>query len=116
MKFTPEGGEVSLTVNQEPAGGLVRTVFQVADTGCGMSPEFLQRIWTPFEQERRVASQNGTGLGTTLSKTLAEKMGGSISVESQLGKGPCSPFPSLPCGGALGEKGPAEDSPDAAWS
>ena len=94
VKFTPEGGEVSLTVNQEPAGGLVRTVFQVADTGCGMSPEFLQRIWTPFEQERRVASQNGTGLGTTLSKTLAEKMGGSISVESQLGKGsyPC-------CGG-----------------
>ena len=117
VKFTPEGGEVSLTVNQEPAGGLVRTVFQVADTGCGMSPEFLQRIWTPFEQERRVASQNGTGLGTTLSKTLAEKMGGSISVESQLGKGTVFtvsiPFPAA---APSGEKGPAEDSPDAAWS
>lgn len=87
VKFTPEGKEVSLTVRQELSGGLANTVFQVADTGCGMSPEFLQNIWRPFEQERRIASQNGTGLGTTLSKTLAEKMGGSISVESQLGKG-----------------------------
>lgn len=52
-----------------------------------MDQEFLSRIWQPFEQERRVASQNGTGLGTTLSKTLVEKMGGSISVESQQDKG-----------------------------
>lgn len=87
VKFTPEGGEISLTVRQELSEGQADTVFQVADTGCGMSPEFLQRIWNPFEQERRIASQNGTGLGTTLSKNLVEKMGGSISVESQLGKG-----------------------------
>ena len=52
-----------------------------------MSPEFLEKIWVPFEQERRAASQNGTGLGTTLSKTLVEKMGGRISVESHLDKG-----------------------------
>lgn len=87
VKFTPEGGAVSLTVRQEVNGETADTVFQVSDTGCGMSQEFLQRIWLPFEQERRVAQQNGTGLGTTLSKTLVEKMGGSISVESQLGKG-----------------------------
>lgn len=87
VKFTPEGGAVSLTVRQEVNGEIADTVFQVSDTGCGMSQEFLQRIWLPFEQERRVAQQNGTGLGTTLSKTLVEKMGGSISVESQLGKG-----------------------------
>ena len=87
VKFTPEGGTVSLAVSQELGGGVANTTFRVADTGYGMSPEFLQRIWSPFEQERRVASQNGTGLGTTLSKTLVEKMGGTISVESQPGKG-----------------------------
>ncbi|MBC5580219.1 response regulator [Anaerofilum sp. BX8] len=87
VKFTPEGGEISLTVEQEIKDGTALTVFRVADTGCGMNPEFLKRIWSPFEQERRIASQNGTGLGTTLSKTLVEKMDGSISVESQLGKG-----------------------------
>ncbi|WP_373263306.1 ATP-binding protein [Hungatella hathewayi] len=87
LKFTPEGGELSLTVSQTVAGDTASTVFVVADTGCGMSPEFLARIWKPFEQERRAASQNGTGLGTTLSKTLAEKMGGTISVESRQGEG-----------------------------
>lgn len=87
VKFTPEGGEISLTVRQELTGGVANTVFQVADTGCGMSQDFLQHIWKPFEQERRASSQNGTGLGTTLSKTLVEKMGGSISVESQPEKG-----------------------------
>ena len=69
VKFTPEGGTISLTVRQEVFGGVANTIFQVADTGCGMSQEFLDRIWLPFEQERRIASQNGTGLGTTLSKT-----------------------------------------------
>ena len=117
VKFTPEGGEISLTIKQELSGGLANTIFQVADTGCGMSPEFLQRIWMPFEQERRAASQNGTGLGTTLSKTLAEKMGGSISVESQLGKGTVFtvsiPFPvaKLP-----GDENADCDAPDAEWS
>ncbi|MFR1802914.1 MAG: ATP-binding protein [Faecalispora jeddahensis] len=47
----------------------------------------MQRIWQPFEQERRLGSRNGTGLGTTLSKMLAEKMGGNIEVESREGEG-----------------------------
>lgn len=87
LKFTPKGGEISLTVRQEFISDNVNTTFIVSDTGCGMSPEFLERIWIPFEQERRVTSQNGTGLGTTLSKTLVEKMGGSIDVESRVGEG-----------------------------
>lgn len=87
VKFTPAGGTVTLTVSQKISGKTADTMFQVADTGCGMSREFLDRIWQPFEQERRVASQSGTGLGTTLSKTLVEKMGGSISVESTPGEG-----------------------------
>ncbi|WP_052446745.1 hybrid sensor histidine kinase/response regulator [Candidatus Soleaferrea massiliensis] len=117
VKFTPEGGEVSLTVRQELSGGVANTVFQVADTGCGMSPEFLQRIWLPFEQERRAASQNGTGLGTALSKTLAEKMGGSISVESQLEKGTVFtvsiPFPAAK---PPGDEHTANDPPDTDWT
>ena len=70
VKFTPEGGEISLTVRQELTGGVANTVFQVADTGCGMSQDFLQHIWKPFEQERRASSQNGTGLGTTDRKSV----------------------------------------------
>lgn len=87
VKFTPEGGEIRLSVTQKIAGETADTLFRVADTGCGMNQEFLARIWEPFEQERRISSQNGTGLGTTLSRTLVEKMGGTISVESQPGKG-----------------------------
>jgi len=87
LKFTPAGGGITLTVIQELQGEIAQTVFQIADTGCGMSPEFLQRIWQPFEQEHRLGSRNGTGLGTTLSKMLAEKMGGNIEVESREGEG-----------------------------
>lgn len=52
-----------------------------------MSPEFLKRIWKPFEQENRTVYKNGTGLGTTISKNLVEKMQGVISVESKLEQG-----------------------------
>lgn len=117
VKFTPEGGEISLSVRQEVSGDLAGTVFQVADTGCGMSPEFLQRIWTPFEQEQRAASQNGTGLGTTLSKTLAEKMGGSISVESELGKGTVFTVSiSFPIAGPSGDENTSTDPADTVWT
>ena len=87
LKFTPEGGSITLTVDQQVEDGVAATKLIVADTGCGMSADFLERLWEPFEQERRVSSQNGTGLGTTLSKVLVEAMGGTIDVESALGKG-----------------------------
>lgn len=87
LKFTPEGGRVSLEVTQEVEGTTATTTFVVSDTGCGMSKSFIERIWEPFEQERRVASQNGTGLGTALSKVLVDKMGGTITVESEQGRG-----------------------------
>lgn len=87
FKFTDKGGKVSLMIRQELKGNVAETTFVVADTGSGMSPEFLEGIWKPFEQERRITSQNGTGLGTTLSKTLVEMMKGNITVESQLGVG-----------------------------
>lgn len=117
VKFTPEGGEVSPTVRQTLSGGVANTVFQVADTGCGMSQEFLERIWQPFEQERRVASQNGTGMGTTLSKTLAEKMGGTIAVESRLEKGTVFTF-TLPLAvkKPSGAQRPAGETEEAGWA
>ncbi len=88
LKFTPAGGSITLTVTQEiQKEGIAAATFQIADTGCGMSQDFLERIWQPFEQEHRLNSQNGTGLGTTLSKVLAEKMGGGIDVESREGEG-----------------------------
>lgn len=87
LKFTPAGGSIGLVVRQKVRGETAETTFQITDTGCGMSPEFLEKIWLPFEQEHRLKSQNGTGLGTTLSKMLAEKMGGSIDVESREGEG-----------------------------
>ena len=87
VKFTQKGGRISLIISQKIANDIAYTTFIVADNGSGMSPEFLERIWIPFEQEQRIASQNGTGLGTTLSKTLMEKMNGTISVESKVGSG-----------------------------
>ena len=117
VKFTPEGGIVSLAVRQKLSGGTANTTFRVADTGCGMSPEFLQRIWQPFEQERRVASQNGTGLGTTLSKTLVEKMGGTISVESQPEKGTVFTFSiPFPVAETSQEGAAPADAPSGGWS
>lgn len=87
LKFTPSGGRITLTVRQQVKETVVETLFSISDTGCGMSKEFMERIWHPFEQENRVSDQNGTGLGTTLSKALAEKMGGTITVESSHGQG-----------------------------
>lgn len=117
VKFTPEGGLITLSVSQEISGEVANTVFRVEDNGCGMSPEFLAKIWQPFEQERRIASQNGTGLGTTLSKNLVEKMGGSITVESQLGKGTVFTV-SLPLRVIKpSESGkPAKDGGEAGWT
>lgn len=88
VKFTEEGGWVRLVINQKKVDRTkFITSFIISDNGCGISEEFQQIIWKPFEQEHREHSQNGTGLGTTLSKALAERMGGTISLVSKLGKG-----------------------------
>ena len=87
IKFTQEGGAVTLTATQKPEGGTVNTTFVIKDNGCGMSPEFLERIWQPFEQENRTIQKNGTGLGTTISKNLVEKMHGTITVDSKPDQG-----------------------------
>lgn len=90
VKFTPSQGKVSLALREDRAvdGGAWFT-FEVADTGCGMSPEFMDVLFEPFSRESLPTSrpEEGTGLGMVISKGLVELMGGTIAVKSQVGKG-----------------------------
>lgn len=91
IKFTSTGGKVTLSVSQSTKVGesTVFIRFEVSDTGIGMSQEYLSRIFTPFEQESALTAQKfgGTGLGLSITKNLVTMMGGTITVESELGKG-----------------------------
>ena len=93
VKFTPAGGSITLSASQRPLGDGARvlTSISIADTGCGMTAEFQRQIFDVFTQERNrnAQSQKGTGLGMSISHMLATQMGGSLSVESELGKGSC---------------------------
>jgi PAS domain S-box-containing protein len=96
VKFT-RGGGISLKVkNIPPAGGAIgspqskpRTLFEVADTGPGMSDEVKERLFTPFYQGDLAQARKvgGTGLGLAISRHLVEAMGGVIGVRSEAGKG-----------------------------
>ncbi|QEC51351.1 signal transduction histidine kinase [Anseongella ginsenosidimutans] len=86
VKFTDEG-QVSLTVTDEPLGRKSRLTFRVADTGVGIPKEDLSRIFQQYEQGGGVSKQPGTGLGLHIVSILAGKMGGTILVNSEPGKG-----------------------------
>ncbi len=89
-KFTPAGGEISLRVSQKREDDdHVATTFVCADTGCGMSPQFLEHIWESFSQERNknAESVKGTGLGMAITKQLVDAMGAEIAVQSEIDKG-----------------------------
>ena len=91
IKFTPPGGTVSVRVTQihnAPEGkGLYE--IRVKDTGIGMSPEFAEHVFEPFERERSstVSKIQGTGLGMAISKNIIDMMGGTIEVHSEQDKG-----------------------------
>ena len=90
LKFTPEGGKISLEIRQlRKKDGKVRLRFTVSDDGVGMSSEFMDRLFLPFEQESAVTGQKygGTGLGMSITKNLVTLMGGTITVHSQQGEG-----------------------------
>ena len=91
IKFTPAGGTVSVRVRQlaGAARGCGQYEFRVKDNGIGMSPEFAQKIFEPFERERTstVSRIQGTGLGMAITKNIVDMMGGTIEVQTAQGKG-----------------------------
>jgi two-component system cell cycle sensor histidine kinase PleC len=97
IKFTPKGGDITLSaeVLQTPLGERLRVA--VTDTGIGIAKEDLVRLAKPFEQieSQHSKTQQGTGLGLALTKSLVELHGGSLLLESQPGQGTTVSF-SLP--------------------
>ena len=91
IKFTPAGGTVSVRVRQfaGKVRGCGQYEFRVKDNGIGMSPEFAQKIFEPFERERTstVSKTQGTGLGMAITKNIVDMMGGTIEVQTAQGKG-----------------------------
>ena len=90
VKFTPEGGEVSFTIEEGTRFDKKATLrFIVQDNGIGMSPEFLPHIFDPFSQEDSSSTSRygSTGLGMPITKSIVELMNGGIEVESEKGKG-----------------------------
>lgn len=87
IKFTPSGGYVNLSLVQKDGYGSYD--FIVEDNGIGISKEFQEHIFEQFAREATstVSRVQGTGLGLSISKAIVDMMGGSISVESEPGKG-----------------------------
>ena len=91
VKFTPDGGQISLWIvqkNTAPAG-YADFEFHIKDNGIGMSEEFQKHIFEQFARERTstVSKIQGTGLGMAITKSLVDMMGGRITVKSEQGKG-----------------------------
>ena len=92
VKFTPDGGAIEVALYEEPSpkgGDYIRTHITVKDNGIGMSEEYQAKIFDSFSREdsARVQKTEGTGLGMTITKYIVDAMGGSITVNSQLGVG-----------------------------
>ena len=91
IKYTPFGGSVMMNVDElpcdEPGYMIVRT--RVSDTGIGMSQDYLTKIFDAFTRERNTTKSKitGTGLGMSIVKKYVDLLGGTIEVESELGKG-----------------------------
>ncbi|MDE5546048.1 MAG: transporter substrate-binding domain-containing protein [Anaeroplasmataceae bacterium] len=91
VKYTKPGGTVHIRVSQktEASEGYATYEFAIKDNGIGMSPTFLQHVFEPFEREQTstVSGIQGTGLGLAITKNIVDMMGGTITVESEEGKG-----------------------------
>ena len=91
VKFTPAGGTVSVRIRQYPGTvkGSELYEIRVKDNGIGMSQEFVQKIFSPFERERTstVSRIQGTGLGMAITNNIVNMMGGTIEVLTEQGKG-----------------------------
>lgn len=116
LKFT-ERGEITLSaVLLEEQGEELLIRFEVRDSGCGISPEQLTRLFQPFTQADASTTRQhgGTGLGLTITRRLAQQMGGDAGVESQLGSGSCFWFTARLQRGQAGGLPPEVATNDAA--
>ena len=89
LKFTPEGGKVTLKVDVSYTDKQVDHTYTVMDNGIGISPEFQQRMFLPFEQEKQTGGglSEGTGLGLYICRNLVDLLGGTIDYSSKPGEG-----------------------------
>jgi len=92
VKFTPDEGEIHVAMYEESSEKgerYVRIHFTIRDTGIGMTPEFREKIFESFVREdtARVHRTEGSGLGMAITKYIMDAMGGTIEVDSELGKG-----------------------------
>ena len=92
VKFTPDGGEIKFLAweDEENESTKYRNIhFQIQDNGFGMTQEFQQHIFEPFERAPETESLQGTGLGMTITRNLIRLMNGMIQFTSEQGKGTC---------------------------
>ena len=93
VNYTPSGGSISFSISEGENIDLCSEkkcyTFVVSDTGCGVSEDFLERMWQPFVRGQNTTASKiaGTGLGLTITKKLVEAMGGTVESQSQIGKG-----------------------------
>lgn len=91
VKYTPAGGTITFRIMQKTTfrHGYGDYTFIIKDNGIGMSSDFVEHIFEPFERESSTTRTGiqGTGLGMAITKNIVEMMGGTISVESEVGKG-----------------------------
>ena len=91
VKYTEPGGSVDVDIREEKGetDKTVKITYVVADTGIGMTPEYMQHMYDPFtrQTDSRVNTIQGTGLGLSITKKMIDLMNGTIDCESEVGKG-----------------------------
>ena len=91
IKYTEPGGQVNVEMREESglSAKSIRLIYIVSDTGIGMTPEFMARMYQPFSRQTdsRVNTIQGTGLGLAITKQMIEMMKGTIDCKSEAGKG-----------------------------
>ncbi len=91
IKYTEPNGQVNVEMREEPGASenTVRLTYVVADTGIGMTPEFMARMYQPFSRQTdsRVNTIQGTGLGLAITKQMIDLMHGTIDCRSEVGRG-----------------------------
>ncbi len=119
IKFTPAGGTIRFRVLEKPSPGgeSARFEFRIRDNGIGMSEEFQKTVFEAFTREKSstVSGIQGTGLGMAITKNTVDMMGGTVTVQSEEGKGseftvelPCR----IRCAPAKPEASPARNVPE----